>query len=428
MNHPTIDEVDPAWRVFVGIAQLLTMDGPGPTADDTLGLISDAAIVTDGAGTIRWLGPRTAMADIQGLDAAPVIDLGGVIALPALVDPHTHLVFAGDRAADFAARCAGATYAEIAAAGGGLVTTVTATRAASAETLVGLAKARLDALAREGVLTVEIKSGYGLTISDELKQLAVIQLLRELVPQRLVATLLLHKVPPELADTPETWFEAVCDELLPRARPLAEFVDIFVDVGAYTPEAAAPLMARASALGFKLKAHTEQLTASGFGAAMAELGATSLEHLEHASEAVLDAMAAHGTVAVLLPGASVFLGDDARPPVRAMRARGIPMALGTDLNPGSSATSNPWLIATLACTQYGLSPAEALIGLTRNAASAIGQGDRAGRLAVGRRADFVTSRVPTWLHLTYGLGHHPVYEVYLAGQPLPQLGLDLAFS
>lgn len=313
-------------EIFVGIGQLVTMDGPDGASEDSLGIIEDGAIATDRAGVIRWIGRRRDLTSSGVGQGAVVTDLGGVVALPGLVDPHTHLVFAGDRAADFAARCAGQSYAEIALRGGGIATTVGATRAASVEALTALALGRLRALAKEGVLTVEVKSGYGLTVADELKQLQVIDDLRALTPQRLISTLLLHKIPPELKDTPERWLEAVSDELLPSARHLARFVDIFVDIGAFDAPSAERLMRRAKDLGYSLKAHTEQLSGTGFGATMAHLGATSLEHLEHASDAVLDAMAASGTIAVLLPGASVFLGDAARPPVSAMRARGIPMS------------------------------------------------------------------------------------------------------
>jgi imidazolonepropionase len=410
---------------FVGIRQLVTVDPARATADDPLGVVEDAAIRVAAGGRIEWLGRRS---DAQLGSGDRVVDLGGGIVTPALVDPHTHLVFAGDRAADFAARCAGESYAAIAARGGGIQTTVNATREASQETLVALAAGRVTALMREGVGTVEVKTGYGLSPTAELAQLDAIAALAASVRAEIVSTLLLHKIPPEGLDDREAWVGRLEAELLPAAQGRASFVDIFVETGAFTRAEGARLLRVARRLGFSLKAHTEQLTASGFGADAAQLGATSLEHLEHAAPDVLDAMAAAGTVAVLLPGASAFLGDAARPPVAAMRARGIPMALGTDFNPGSSATASPWLIATLGCTLYGLTPTEALLGLTRHAARAIACDDRKGVLAIGRDADFLVARVPSWLHLLYGLGHHPVAALHLGGAVVAHPGLDLPFA
>lgn len=414
-------------RCFVGIRQLVTADAARARPDDPLGVIEDAAILVDGAGRIGGLGPRAEVEAMSG-EGAERVDLGGVVVLPALVDPHTHLVFAGDRAADFAARCAGESYAAIAARGGGIQTTVLATRAAPPDELVRMAMPRIERLAAEGVGVVEVKSGYGLTPAAELAQLDAIAALGRVAPVEIVPTLLLHKIPPEgLADR-ATWVDQLIAELLPAARTRAVFVDIFVEEGAFTPAEGERLLEAAVGLGFALKAHTEQLSATGFGAVAARLGAVSLEHLEHASTAVLDAMASAGTVAVLLPGASAFLGDPARPPVAEMRARGIPLAVGTDLNPGSSATSSPWLVGTLACTLYGLSPTEALLGMTRLAARAIGCEDRHGALAPGRDADFLVARVPSWLHLFYGLGHHPIVARYRRGEPSTHPGLDLPFS
>jgi imidazolonepropionase len=410
--------------ILTGIAELLTMSGPGPAGVDALGLIRDAALVVEN-GRIAWLGPREALP--ARADGAAQRDLGGAVVLPGLVDPHTHLVFAGDRVDDFVARTSGVSYTDIALRGGGIATTVRATRDATHAELLALARPRLARLLREGVTTVEIKTGYGLDPTTEFKQLDVIENLASLGPQRIVATLLCHKVPTEHAAAPHAFADAIISDWLRRAVGRAHFVDIFVDRGAWDSTGGTRILEAAGALGFGLKAHTEQLSATGFGAIAAGLGAISLEHLEYASEAVLDAMAASETTAVLLPGASAFLGDVSRPPVAGLRARGIAMALGTDLNPGSSPVTNPWLIATLACTLYGLTPDEALLGMTRHAARAVGLDGVAGVLAPGVPADFAVARVPTWRHLLYGLGHHPVAATWIAGVEVSRTMLDQAF-
>lgn len=405
-------------QVFVGIRELLTMTGSGASPEAKLGAIADAAVAVDDDGRVAWIGPRAGLA-ASPFAGSPEVDLGWRVVLPGLVDPHTHLVFAGDRAADFEARCRGDSYAAIALRGGGIRTTVRATRAASEAELEALARPRLAALAEAGVTTVEVKSGYGLSVADELKQLRVARRLAATGPQRLVSTLLLHIVPDEHRDDRAGWIRLACDELMPAAREdgLADAVDVFCDVGAFTRDEARALLERGRELGFGLKAHAEQLTATGLGVDACRLGARSLEHLEHASPEVIAAMREAGTVAVLLPGASVFLGDPARPPVAALRAAQVPMALATDLNPGSSPTADPWLVATLACTQYGLTPAEALLGLTRHAAAALGITDGRGAIAVGGPADLAVAgpEIASPRHLLYGLGHRPIAATYVAG-------------
>ena len=344
--------------------------------------------------------------------------MGAPLVLPGLVDPHTHLVYAGDRALDFEARCRGESYRAIAARGGGIRTTVAATRAASSETLMALGAARLAALLACGVTTVEIKSGYGLDVATELRQLRVARALGERGPQRIVTTLLLHVPPDPHASARAAWIDTCIDELLPAAQAagIADHVDVFCDDGAFTPSEAEALLIKARALGFPLKAHADQLSATGFARTAARLGALSLDHVEHIDAAAIAAMRENGTVAVLLPAASIFLGDRARPPVAALREAGIPMALATDLNPGSSPTTDPWLVATLACTQYGLTPAEALLGWTARAAAALGLRDGTGTLAPWAPADFLVARVPSWAHLLYGLGHAPIAQTYIGGR------------
>ncbi len=377
-----------------------------PTAQ--LGVIEDAALVV-ADGRVVWLGPRAACPE-----GGDIVDLGGHVVLPGLVDCHTHLVFAGDRAADFEARCRGESYQSIAARGGGIRTTVAATREASRETLIALAQPRLAALLQAGVTTVEVKSGYGLSLAAELTQ---IEVARALGPQRIVPTLLIHIVPDEYLDDRAAWVHIVCDELIPQAVGV-HAVDVFCDVGAFTAAESEVILRAAKANGLGIKAHVEQLSATGFGATAAALGALSLEHLEHADDTTIAAMAKSGTVAVLLPTASLFLGDARRPPVAAFRAANVPMAVATDLNPGSSPTFDPWLAATLACTWYGLTPAEALLGLTTVAARALAV--EAGTLTVGGHADFIVARGKRWQELLYGLGHRPIAATYLAGDLVAQ--------
>lgn len=400
--------------VYKGISQLLTMgraQSPEPGAASELALIENAALAIE-AGHVSWVG-----SEADAPHAAQVVDLGGVVVMPGLVDPHTHLVFAGDRAADFEARIRGESYEAIARRGGGIQTTTTATRAASFDELLVLARERLARLLANGVTTVEIKSGYGLSAAAELKQLEVIRRLGEDGPQRIVSTLLLHIVPPEFADRREAWVDLVRHELMPEVweRRLADHVDVFCETTAFTPEEAQVILSAALGYGFEVKAHTEQLTASGFGIRAAHSGALSLDHLEHATPPLIEAMARSNTRAVLLPTASLFLGDAHRPPVEALRAAGVRMALGTDLNPGTSPTVDPWLVGTLACTWYRMTPVEALRGLTVEAARAIGLDDGTGTLTPGAPADFVVTRVKRWEELLYGLGHRPVAQTFVGG-------------
>ncbi len=400
--------------VFKGISQLLTMGrarSTEPEAKSQLALIENAALAIE-AGHVSWVGPE---AEAPACD--DVVDLGGVVVMPGLVDPHTHLVFAGDRAADFEARARGESYEAIARRGGGIRTTTAATRAASFDELLVLARDRLSRLLENGVTTVEIKSGYGLSVAAEMKQLEVIRRLGEDGPQHIVSTLLLHIVPPEFAERRDAWLDVVRYELMPEVweRRLADHVDVFCETTAYTPEEAQVILSSALGVGFEVKAHTEQLTASGFGIRAARSGALSLEHLEHASVELIEAMARSDTRAVLLPTASLFIGDAHRPPVEAFRAAGVGMALGTDLNPGTSPTVDPWLVGTLACTWYRMTPAEALRGMTVEAARAIGLEDGTGTLTPGAPADFVVTRVKRWEELLYGLGHRPVAQTWVAG-------------
>ena len=415
---PTYNQRMPG-HVYRDISELVTMDPPSdPPADggDGLGLVRDAAFfVRD--GRVAWYGPATELPE-QAASAATT-SLEGRAVLPGLVDPHTHLVYAGDRTGDFEARCSGQSYEAIAAAGGGIRLTVRETRAASLDTLVEAALPRLNDLLRHGVTTVEIKSGYGLTVADELKLLEAAARLDQASPCRVVSTVLgAHVVPDAFRQDRAGYLSLLHDELLPEvaARGLARFVDVFCDVGAFSLDETLSILERGRELGFALKVHAEQLTHTGASGAAARLGAVSADHLEQVSAADIDALAAAGTVAVLLPGAGLFLGAGARPPARALIAAGVQVALATDCNPGTCPTRNLPLIVTLGCCLLGLTPAEALQGVTVAAAAALGLDDGRGSLAVGAPADFVQLSVDRWRHLPYELGMNPVRAVWVAGQ------------
>jgi len=339
--------------------------------------------------------------------------------MPGLVDAHTHLVFAGDRAQDFAARCAGESYEEIAARGGGIATTVRATRGASAEELAALARPRLDELLAHGVTTVEVKSGYGLNVATELRLLRVIATLAAQGPQRLVPTFLgAHVVPPERAGDRDGYVAELVDELLPRvaSERLAQHVDVFCEVGAFTLAETVRILERGRALGLGLKVHAEQLTRTGAAAAAAALGAVSADHLEHVSEDDVAALARAGTTAVLLPGAGLFLGGRDRAPARQLLDAGVPVALATDCNPGTCPSAHLPLMVSLACAWLGMRPDEAMLGVTRSAAQAAGLRDGTGTIAPGAPCDLVALDVPTWTHVPYRMGHNPVEAVWIGGQ------------
>jgi len=313
---------------------------------------------------------------------------GGVLT-PGLVDCHTHLVYAGDRAGEFEQRLEGASYEEIARAGGGILSSVRATRAASEDQLVAASLARLDALLADGVTTLEIKSGYGLTLADELKMLRVARRLGQLRPVRVVTTLLgAHAVPPEYAGRADDYVSLVCDEMIPAAvaEGLADAVDVFCEGIGFSPAQCERIFQAARAHGLALKAHAEQLSNLGGSALAARCGALSADHIEYLDEAGVRAMAEAGTVAVLLPGAFQVLRETQLPPIELLRQYQVPMAVASDANPGTSPICLPTLMAHLACTLFRLTPREALAGMTAHAARALGLPEL-GRIAVGAPAD-----------------------------------------
>ncbi|MGZ5100526.1 MAG: imidazolonepropionase [Usitatibacter sp.] len=351
-------------------------------------IIDDGALVED-EGKIAWIGPASELG--PGLRRGDALDAGGALATPCLIDCHTHLVYAGNRAREFELRLQGATYAELARAGGGILSTVAATRAASEDELRSQAGRRLDALIAEGVTTVEIKSGYGLDLATELKCLRVARSLAQGRRVRITTTLLAaHAVPPEFARRADAYIDFVCDELIPEAarQRLADAVDAFCEGIGFTPAQTRRVFECARAHGLRVKLHADQLSNLGGAALAAEFDALSADHLEHTGEAGVAALKRAGTVAVLLPGAFYFLRETQLPPIESLRRAGVPMAIATDCNPGTSPSASLLTTMNMACTLFRLTPEEALAGVTAHAASALGMSDR-GVLEAGRRADFV---------------------------------------
>jgi imidazolonepropionase len=379
------------------------------------GFVERGALVVAG-GRIVAAGPEDALPATLAADAEH--DLGGRVVTPGLVDCHTHLVYAGNRAREFELRLEGATYEAIARAGGGIRSTVAATRAASDDDLRRLALARLDALRTEGVTTIEVKSGYGLSLGDEARCLRVARSLADARPVTVRTTCLAaHALPPEFEGRPDDYIDAVCT-WLPQleAEGLIDAVDAFCDRIGFTVAQTQRVFSAARALGLPVKLHAEQLSDQGGAALAARFGALSCDHLEYLGEAGVQALAAAGTVAVLLPGAFYFLRETRLPPVAALRSAGVPIALATDHNPGSSPTLSLLLMLNMGCTLFRLTPEEALRGVTVNGARALGLGNTHGRLAPGYRADFVAWEAEHPNELACAFGYAPRRRVVVAGR------------
>lgn len=402
--------------LYTNIAQLAT-PAPGPqrgAAMRELTVIPDAALLVRG-GQVAWAGRRQ-----DAPSWADECDLGGVAVVPALTDPHTHAVWAGDRLADFEARAQGVAYETILARGGGIRSTMRATAAATVDELVALARPRLAALTRSGAATVEVKSGYGLDFAAELRMLEAVGVLARDVPATLVPTLLIHVPPPEGR---AGYVREVCEGLIPEVtrRGLATAADVFCEREAFSVPETRAILTAARAHGLEIKLHADQFHALGGTELACELGALSVDHLEASGEAQVRALAASGTVATVLPGVSLHLGLPAAP-ARSLVDAGACVAVGTDLNPGSAPLSSAALALALAVRLCGLTPAEALTAGTVNAAAALGLRDR-GALARGQRADFLALEDRDWRGLVYTLGGSPVRQVYRGGQPLGGEGL-----
>ncbi|MCI5044226.1 MAG: imidazolonepropionase [Aquisalinus sp.] len=395
------------WDTLLVNVNLATMDATQPAP---YGAVRDAALaITD--GRIDWLGPVSDLPDAPEELAREVIEFGGQWATPGLIDCHTHLVFGGNRAAEFEQRLQGVSYEEIARAGGGIISTVKATRAASKEQLYEAALPRLRALQNEGVTTVEIKSGYGLDTTSEIKMLEVARALGRVEDMRVITTLLgAHALPPEYRDSREKYIDLVCKEMIPTAaeQGLADAVDAFCENIAFTTGETERVFEAAAVHHLPVKLHAEQLSDSGGSELAARYNALSVDHLEYLSEEGIRAIADSGTVAVLLPGAFYFLKETKLPPVQGLRDAGVPVAIASDCNPGSSPVTSPLLMLNMACTLFGLTPEEALTGMTRNAARALGLDDKVGTLVKGKAADIALWDISHPAELSYWVGHNPL--------------------
>ncbi|ROM49933.1 imidazolonepropionase [Pseudomonas poae] len=366
-------------------------------------IIEDAAMVTAGS-LIEWIGPRS---QVPTADYAQVHDLQGAWVTPGLIDCHTHTVFGGNRSGEFEQRLEGVSYAEIAAKGGGIASTVRATRAASEDELFASAHKRLRSLLRDGVTTVEIKSGYGLDLVNERKMLRVARRLGEALPVSVRATCLAaHALPPEYKDRADDYIEHICAEMLPAlaAEGLVDAVDAFCEYLAFSTEQVERVFKVARQLGLPVKLHAEQLSSLHGSSLAARYQALSADHLEFMTEEDAIAMAASGTVAVLLPGAFYFLRETQLPPMDALRKHGVKIAIASDLNPGTSPALSVRLMLNMACTLFRMTPEEALAGATQHAATALGMGDTHGSLEVGKVADFVAWQIDRPADLAYWLG------------------------
>jgi imidazolonepropionase len=378
------------------------------------GVIEDGAIgISD--GTIAWVGEAAERPDEPATETRP---LNGRWVTPALIDCHTHLVFGGDRAAEFEQRLAGASYEDIARAGGGILSTVTATRAASADELFAAALPRLDALMASGVATIEIKSGYGLDVASELKMLEVARRLGTVRDVSVVTTLLAaHATPPEFRDNADGWIDVVCNELIPAAaeRGLADAVDAYCENIAFDTAQVAAVFEAAREHGIPVKLHADQLSDGGGAALAARFSALSADHLEYSSADGVAEMATAGTAAVLLPGAFLTLNETQLPPIAALRDHGVPMAIATDCNPGTSPLTSVREAMALASRLFRLTPEECLAGTTREAALALGLHDR-GTVTAGMRADLAVWDVNHPRDLGYWLGRNPLAHLFIGGR------------
>lgn len=408
-------------------SELLTVAGPGPLAgplQGRLGAIPDGAVAAVGE-RIFLVGPtEVVLRRVKPAPNATLIDARGKTVLPGFVDAHTHLIFAGARDEEWEMRLRGATYQEITAAGGGIMNTVRATRAASLDELVALGRQRLDVMLRHGTTTVEAKSGYGLATDDEIRQLLAVRRLAEQQPVDLIATFLgAHLVPAEYRGRADEYVDLVVNEMLPRlAGPpaLAQFADIFCDEGAFTLAQARRVLEASRQWGLGLKIHADEFAPLGGARLAATLGAVSADHLVVTPPAEMAALAAAGVVAVLLPATTFHLGKSHFAPARAFVAAGVPVAVATDLNPGTCMTESLPMALAIACSQMKLLPAEVVVAATLNAAHALGRGVEIGSLEPGKQADIVVLAAPNHRHLAYHFGVNLVETVVKRGRVVRQ--------
>jgi imidazolonepropionase len=382
------------------------------------GAIKEGALALS-QGKIAWLGRLKDLPSEIRSKATAIFDTRGRWITPGLIDCHTHLVYAGQRANEFEMRLSGISYEEIARRGGGIRSTVAATRAADEAKLIRESSRRLSSLISEGVTTVEIKSGYGLDLETECRILRVARLLGEKYPVTVCPTYLgAHALPPEFQGRSDSYIDFICRDVLPRLAEenLATAVDAFCEKIAFTPEQTERVLKLATDLGFRVKVHAEQLSDWGGAVLAAKYRALSADHLEYLSEIGCRALAQSGTVAVLLPGAFYFLRESRPPPVSLLRQYEVPIAVSTDCNPGSSPVCSLLLILNMACTLFRLTPEEALVGVTRNAAQALGLKDRIGTLEEGKDGDFVVWDISEPAELAYAVGFNPCYQIIRRGE------------
>ncbi|USR62955.1 imidazolonepropionase [Lelliottia amnigena] len=392
-------------------ARLATLNPDNP---EPYGMQENVALIVRGEKILALI-PE---ADIP-VNHANQIDLEGRLVTPGLIDCHTHLVFGGDRAAEWEQRLNGVSYQTISAQGGGINATVTATRASSAETLLTLAQQRLQRLMQEGVTTLEIKSGYGLNHEAEAKMLRVAQQLAQNNPVEISPTLLAaHAVPAEYRHDPDAYLTLVCEQIMPTLwkQNLFEAVDVFCENVGFTPAQTERVFQAAAALGIPVKGHVEQLSNLGGAALVSRYKGLSADHIEYLDDAGVAAMAQNGTVAVLLPGAFYFLQERQRPPVEQLRKQGVPIAVATDYNPGTSPFASLHLAMNMACVQFGLTPEEAWAGVTRHAAQALGRGATHGQLKDGFVADFIVWDAERPVEMVYEPGRNPLYQRVFRGK------------
>ena len=381
------------------------------------GLIEEGAIGIVGE-KIAWVGRACDVPKEQYAHCPQQIDCNGLVVSPGLIDCHTHLVYGGERINEFEMRLNGASYSEISLAGGGIASTVAATRSSDEDALFESAANRLQSFLGEGVTTVEIKSGYGLDLANELKMLRVARRLgQELAVDVSTSFLGAHAVPEEYKGQSDDYIDYLCADILPAvaAENLADAVDAFCENIAFSVQQVKQLFTHASRYGLPLKLHAEQLSDSKGAVMAAEMGALSVDHIEYLAEDDVSVLKQHGTVAVLLPGAFYFLGETKLPPIMALRANAVPIAISSDANPGSSPVSSLLLMLNMACTLFKLTPEESLAGVTRNAAKALGLGSEVGTLEVGKLGNLVLWDVKNPAELSYRIGHNPCQKVMYRG-------------
>lgn len=404
--------------VLYNLKQIVTLAGPqGPRrgADmSELGVIEGGALrVVD--GVIADCGEESEI--LKKYPESPKVDGRGRVCLPGFVDPHTHLPFYGTRENDFEARILGKSYAEIALAGGGIRSTMRATRKATLEQLVAAARPRLNRMLALGTTTAEAKSGYGLNFETEKRQLLAIRELNDTHPIDLVATnLAAHEVPDEYREDKEGYIQLLCEDLLPKLKDYSEFCDIFCEDHVYSAAESRRILSRAKELGYKLKIHADEIESVGGAELACELGAVSADHLGRISDQGIEDMAKSETIGVLLPGTTFYLNLPNKAPARRMIEAGVAIALATDLNPGSCLTESMPAILTIACADLRMTPAEVICAATINAAHAVGLADRCGSLEAGKWADFVLWDIPHWRYLPTHFGVNLASAVYKKGQ------------